>query len=865
MFRIILAFALASSLWAGWNINWGSPRDNLGSRQDVDVTLGPRADTRASSSDPRCVSRVANLTSTSTTFQTRQPPSARRLSRAASVSTSPSAKVFSVNFFACAEGAKYERFLPMYAFFALQSNRNSAAELVVPNSTLFLKRHERALTVVKQLHGRGSVWVREYRVPRHRGVMPNTRRFLEVPEIAAEYVYMGDIDILITESVLSAGRLQQMRHNAPYSNILRKHTRRLTGVILVRAREFYTGELQRAQVALLAGGNATGNDEEFLARLVTAASFALPPANETYRPLHGLHLSNSRGPNSVGKGKAMGISDKDSQWCPVLGTPGFQEYISIDDHARTTLQSFATYAVCLHPSRAQDQEWVRPLQPREGATRKTCSVARPVPSYKAKPEKLMQHVCFSQATRNAVLSLPNGSGASTAQQLVHTAFHEQGVGTPDEVLTNRCPLLLPLATIQSGLHYHFRHTNAKDCALRGARQALQGDRLCTRLPTPTTGLLGLIQVLHAAVCRSPVVLKDSALAATADKLGIVHSSRVASRDDAGVADSNFDTVLRLFSLDRFTLGRLVPAQRARLHHVDRTVKVVISCHPNACPNNSNAGDAFGPLAAAHIARMRQMQLSFVSTGAGGVNQSASTIAVVGSIIQFIQKRGFLIWGAGLIGPVCTDGLQRGDRVLAVRGPRSRDRLLLQHGINPLVLGDPALLAPELFPLSSLLAAPATPVPSREVCFVIHSVDRSHMLQLCPLCMQHLVNNYVSLAAGIENGIADFLRSLVTCKRVVSTSLHGVIFAHAFAIPAAAIQLGDRITGGSFKFVDHMHSIGLHSFRAREQLVLNASSGKLIISTLTLEGWSSLVDRTPQPRFPVDTRAFHKTFPAPSFG
>jgi len=251
MFRTILAFALASSLWAGWNINWGSPRDNLGSRQDVDVTLGPRADTRASSSDPRCVSRVANLTSTRTTFQTRhEPPSARRLSRAASVSTSVrSAKVFSVNFFACAEGAKYERFLPMYAFFALQSNRNSAAELVVPNSTLFLKRHERALTVVKQLHGRRSMWVREYRVPRHRGVVPNTRRFLEVPEIAAEYVYIGDIDILITESVLSAGRLQQMRHNAPYSNILRNSTRRLTGVILVRAPgpdEDHTSETTRA-------------------------------------------------------------------------------------------------------------------------------------------------------------------------------------------------------------------------------------------------------------------------------------------------------------------------------------------------------------------------------------------------------------------------------------------------------------------------------------------------------------------------------------------------------------------------------------------------------------------------------------------
>ena len=212
-------------------------------------------------------------------------------------------------------------------------------------------------------------------------------------------------------------------------------------------------------------------------------------------------------------------------------------------------------------------------------------------------------------------------------------------------------------------------------------------------------------------------------------------------------------------------------------------------------------------------------------------------------------------------------LQRGDNVLAVRGPRTRDRLLLQHGINPLVLGDPALLAPQLFPLSSLLAAAAAPEPSREVCFVIHAVDRPQMQQLCPLCMQYLVNNYVNMTSGVRKGVASFFRSLVTCKRVVSTSLHGVIFAHAFAIPAAVVQLGDRITGGSFKFVDYMHSIGLHSFRAREQLVLNASSqlGDLSISTLTLEGWAGLVDRTPQPRFPMDTRPFFETFPAPEFG
>ena len=484
-----------------------------------------------------------------------------------------------------------------------------------------------------------------------------------------------------------------------------------------------------------------------------------------------------------------------------------------------------------------------------------------------------QHVCFSQTTRNAVLLLPKSIGSwQLAQQLVRTAFREQGVnGTLNEMLVNRCPLLLPLATIQSGLRYHFLSTDASDCALRGARQAnIHGESGvtvdCTSLSAPTTGLFGLIQLLHAAVCRSPVVVKDDALAEVADTLGIVHTS-VMSRRHAGVADSNFDTVLRLFSLDRCTLARLVPARRAHLHHVGRTVKVAISCRPNICPNNSNAGDAFGPLAAAHVARMRQMQLSIVATGAGGLaaEEKAATIAVVGSVIESMQMQGFLIWGPGLIGPHCTDRLIRGDKVLAVRGPRTRDRLLLQHGINPLVLGDPALLAPRIFPVHSLLAAaraPAAPVPSREVCFVIHWVDQSSMMQLCPLCMQHLVKNYVNLAAGVARGIAHFLQSLVTCKRVVSSSLHGVIFSHAFAIPAAAIQIGDRITGGSFKFVDHMHSVGLHSFRARE-LVWNVSSGNLAISPLTLEGWASLVDRTPQPRFPVDTRAFYQTFPSPA--
>ena len=65
----------------------------------------------------------------------------------------------------------------------------------------------------------------------------------------------------------------------------------------------------------------------------------------------------------------MGMNDADSQWCPVLGTPGFQEYISIDDHARTTLQSFATYTIYLHPSAQEQERAIRSKSPQKPQSR----------------------------------------------------------------------------------------------------------------------------------------------------------------------------------------------------------------------------------------------------------------------------------------------------------------------------------------------------------------------------------------------------------------------------------------------------------------------------------------------------------------
>merc|ERR1719162_2462708 len=88
----------------------------------------------------------------------------------------------------------------------------------------------------------------------------------------------------------------------PYSNIVRDYDvepekRRLTGVMLVETERFYTPALIKAQATV----NAIGNDEMFLYKIVVEAGIGIPDPNTTddlirYRPLHGTHLSLSRGP-----------------------------------------------------------------------------------------------------------------------------------------------------------------------------------------------------------------------------------------------------------------------------------------------------------------------------------------------------------------------------------------------------------------------------------------------------------------------------------------------------------------------------------------------------------------------------------------
>jgi hypothetical protein len=138
-----------------------------------------------------------------------------------------------------------------------------------------------------------------------------------------------------------------------------------------------------------------------------------------------------------------------------------------------------------------------------------------------------------------------------------------------------------------------------------------------------------------------------------------------------------------------------------------------------------------------------------------------------------------------------------------------------------VIGDPGLLINEVCPVPNRR-------PDIECGFIVHSVDKPFFREKWPSA---IILQNTDLPAVLA---ADILR----CKRVVSSSLHGVIFSHSLGVPCAPVSFGDRLSGGDFKFIDYLQSLGVYELPAR----VDMSDGR----PFELADWIGLVDKFPVP-------------------
>jgi pyruvyltransferase len=164
---------------------------------------------------------------------------------------------------------------------------------------------------------------------------------------------------------------------------------------------------------------------------------------------------------------------------------------------------------------------------------------------------------------------------------------------------------------------------------------------------------------------------------------------------------------------------------------------------------------------------------------------------IGSILGGANERAE-VWGSGFIRE--DERLFGSPRAVhAVRGPLSREQLLLQGVDCPEVYGDPALLLPCFY----------NPDVKKQhaVGIVPHYLDKEH-----PWVTRQAQDPQIKIL-DIESGIHEFVRDVKSCDTILSSSLHGLICADSYGIPNTWIRLSDAVIGGGFKFRDYRRSIG----------------------------------------------------------
>lgn len=190
---------------------------------------------------------------------------------------------------------------------------------------------------------------------------------------------------------------------------------------------------------------------------------------------------------------------------------------------------------------------------------------------------------------------------------------------------------------------------------------------------------------------------------------------------------------------------------------------------------NNFGDILAPVILEHFTGQK---VEFAKRGTTG------KVLTVGSIL-YAMRENDIVWGTGLISEREVVA-PKGVRFLAVRGPLTRKNI--RGAKVPRIYGDPCLLMPLVY----------KPEIEKiyDVGVVLHYAD-------VPFVDVVREGKFIDICAGWREVVEEVL----ACRRIISSSLHGIICAEAYGIPVVWKRFGDRIIGGEFKFQDYFLGTG----------------------------------------------------------
>jgi hypothetical protein len=185
--------------------------------------------------------------------------------------------------------------------------------------------------------------------------------------------------------------------------------------------------------------------------------------------------------------------------------------------------------------------------------------------------------------------------------------------------------------------------------------------------------------------------------------------------------------------------------------------------------------------------------------------------VIGSGLRLAGAEA-VAWGTGFIG---RDNALRipVEKIHAVRGPLTAERIVEAGGASGLPMGDPALLLP-------LFYNPDV-APRYDIGIIQHF--REAGTEPLPRLPAGLSVRLIDITGGIK-AVID---AVLSCRRILSSSLHGLIVGHAYGVPATWLKISDRPLGDDFKFHDYWASIGrsdVFPVEARDGALIDPEAG-----------------------------------------
>ncbi|WP_366552622.1 polysaccharide pyruvyl transferase family protein [Aquibaculum sediminis] len=238
----------------------------------------------------------------------------------------------------------------------------------------------------------------------------------------------------------------------------------------------------------------------------------------------------------------------------------------------------------------------------------------------------------------------------------------------------------------------------------------------------------------------------------------------------------------------------------------------------------NFGDLLAPWL---VERMTGRPVTFIKE-----NRSCVHYVVVGSILGHVRSTS-IVWGVGSFGTEQKERVEKRAKYLAVRGPLTRNKILTAGGHCPDIYGDPGLLVP-------LFYQPEIEKKHDVGVIIRHSEQKWR---------KSLSKTNIKVIDLNTDAIEDTVKDICSCKRIVSSSLHGLILADAYGIPNAWLE-SESPWGGTFKYWDYLISVDKVKHPVRFDMGAADLTSADIVSAVSFDGrkikldLNALIDANP---------------------